>query len=133
MFNNVSGKLKAVAKIYFWVMLVIYGGGGLALGIYGLVEEEATIAVPGLVLLVLMPFCNLIVSWVLHGFAEIIENTRGEGVVASVEVSQPKAPVVKKEKKVKVISKDQEMILADLLAKGLISQTEFNEKVYGKK
>ena len=85
MFKNVSGKLKAVAKIYFWVnLLIMEGGGGTLLG-FGIGDDEPLLTVLGIAVIALFPLSTLITSWLLYGFAEIIENTRGTTTPAPVQ------------------------------------------------
>ena len=75
LFDYTSGKIKLVAKIYFWVGAVVVALAGLVGFIVGIVDRDV---VSALVCFFAIPI-GVLACWVsslmIYGFGRIVENT----------------------------------------------------------
>ena len=100
MFNNVSNKLKVVAKIYFWVMVAVSVICALVFGInytHSIFRTHNTINACLPIFLIGGPACAYVTSLLIYGFGQLIENT-GNGEEKEAEIKNPFKKAPKKEK-----------------------------------
>lgn len=114
MYDNIGGKIKALAKFIFIFQAIAMFITGIVL----LAVDDDLIAV-GLPLMLAGPLLAWISSWMLYGFGELIEktcqiecNTRGDGKATAA----PQAARAVSERIVK---------LEKLRAQGLITEEEY--------
>ena len=88
MFDSPGSKLKTVAKILFWFNLVLCVIFAFTLGIdrknYGTYVEKDVNIWAFIYFLVLGPVLSYILSLILYGFGELIENSTMYGVIKAV-------------------------------------------------
>lgn len=110
MFNNVGGKIKAVAKVIVWIgiaICVIYG--------FVMLVSIEDMALIGLLIMTVGSLVSWISALVLYGFGELIENS---GIIAN-----------KKEKPIDNKPQDKKNEAIDKwLEKGLITEEEYQAK-----
>ena len=72
MFNNIGGKIKALAKVLCWIGIVFSVIGGIAM----MLSQQAD---QGVLLGILTIVVGCLVSWIgsffAYGFGQLIENT----------------------------------------------------------
>ena len=75
MFNNVGGKLKAIAKVIFWIFVVIFAISGIVL-FANMVRQNGGLAFLSAVLTIGL---GVLTAWLssigLYAFGELVENT----------------------------------------------------------
>lgn len=77
MFDNIGGKIKALAKIVAWIGIIL----SVVLGIVAMfspVVYNGTAykgILPGILIIIIGALGSWISSWVMYGFGQIIENT----------------------------------------------------------
>ena len=105
MFKNIGKKIRVLAIVRFW----LYALGSFISGIVILAEDEWLDL--GLPLLLAGPVYALIVSWLIYGFGQLIENTdkiankmNNETVVPKVKSNPAFKESVKEPAKVKQAS-----------------------------
>ena len=69
MFENVGGKIQTAAKVVFWILCIIDVGAGIAIAAI-LLDEFIAI---GIALAVLGPLGAWLISLLVYGFGEIVE------------------------------------------------------------
>ena len=82
MFHNPGGKLKGLAKVLFWIQIIMFAGFGIAImfgGISVLGYEDA----PNIVTITsgcLLIFLGILVAWIstiaLYAFGELVESNK---------------------------------------------------------
>lgn len=114
MYDNIGGKIKALAKFIFIFQAIAMFITGIVL----LAVDDDLIAV-GLPLALVGPLLAWISSWLLYGFGELIEktcqierNTRGDGKATA-------APQVARAVSERIVK------LEKLRAQGLITEEEY--------
>ena len=110
MFNNVGGKIKAVAKVTAWIgiaICVIYG--------FVMLVSMEDMALIGLLIMTVGSLASWISALVLYGFGELVENS---GIIANKK--EKAADNKPQEKKNEAIDK--------WLEKGLITEEEYQAK-----
>ena len=90
MYEDIGGKIKALAKAWFFIGAIF----AIICGIYLIVIDESMVFV-GMFLMVGGPLLAYISSWLLYGFGELVDiayeiewNTRREEVSATDEQLQ---------------------------------------------
>ncbi len=108
MFNNVGGKIKAIAKVVAWigiVICVIYG--------FVLLVSVEDMALVGLIVMTVGSLLSWVSSLVLYGFGELIDNS---AVIANKKESAPTKENTK------------ETPIDKWLQQGLITEDEYQSK-----
>ena len=82
MFDNIGGKIKAVAKVICWIGII----ASIFIGFIMLVQDEDT-ALAGLLTMVLGSLGSWIGSFITYGFGQLVENS-------DILVQQGKKPPV---------------------------------------
>ena len=73
-FDNIGGKIKALAKGEMWVGII----ASIIYGIFLIVESEFIIEeklFSGFMVIVFGPLASWVSSWVLYGFGQLVENS----------------------------------------------------------
>lgn len=70
MFDNIGGKIKAVAKVVCWIGII----ASIIIGFIMLVQDEDT-AFAGILIMVLGSLGSWIGSFMTYGFGQLIENS----------------------------------------------------------
>lgn len=75
MFNNISGKIKLLALLTFWIGI----GASVIFGIVSMIDgatwgNEEDVAF-GIFLCICGPLWSWVSSWLLYGFGQLIENS----------------------------------------------------------
>ena len=126
MYSNIGGKIKGLA-VAFAIL------GTLISVVYGIMImfDRYTAPIYGLLLLFLGPVVSWVASWLLYGFGEITDklcaierNTRPGGPFAP---AAPASPLEGKKEDLKRVQ-----TLSDLLAKGLITEQEYQTALINK-
>lgn len=104
MFDNIGGKIKALAKVLCWIDIV----ASIIVGIV-LVIEDFTFA--GILMLTLGPLFSWIGSFVLYGFGQLIENS--DAAVAYHESELDLRAQQKKDEKLKEKAEAVKAVLND--------------------
>ena len=65
MYDNIGGKLKALAEIQFWIVAIASAIAGIVMLVDGMVL--------GLLFLLGVPVVAWVASWLLYGFGELVE------------------------------------------------------------
>ena len=121
MFDNIGGKIKALAKVVCWIGIIV----SCIVGFVMLINSNAV----GLLIAGVGSLSSWIGSFVLYGFGQLIENSdRLAAHLCPYEEnemdrreSEEQTKAHKKEEEFKLILKQRE--------EGLISEEEFNERV----
>lgn len=73
-FDSVGKKIKSICRIIFYVAVFLTFAGGIALAVFGLVEESAILAIVGVALALLGPVLSYLSCLLFYGFGEIVDN-----------------------------------------------------------
>ena len=77
MFNNIGGKIKALAKVMCWIGIVMSVLSGIMTIVAGASSYDATSAiVSGVVIIIVGPLLSWIGSFFTYGFGELVENSQ---------------------------------------------------------
>lgn len=85
MFNNIGGKIKALAKVLCWIgiiisvliAIVVFIAAGEAGQVVfnGYRYDSSSMILPGILILILGPLLSWINSFLLYGFGTLVENS----------------------------------------------------------
>ncbi|MBE6776652.1 MAG: hypothetical protein E7542_00860 [Ruminococcaceae bacterium] len=75
MYNNISGKIKSLAKFLFGLFAMLGIASGLVLLFIGLTESVNDFIISGIITIIVVPIIAWISTWLLYGFGELIEKT----------------------------------------------------------
>lgn len=75
MFNNIGFKIKYTAKVLFWVLIAACFVNGLQDIFDGIYYYNSTMAVRGIVTMLIGPAFSWVGSILVYGFGQLIENT----------------------------------------------------------
>ena len=70
MFNNIGGKIKALASIFTWIGIII----SLIIGLL-FIFADSHVVVIGILIIIIGSLMSWISSWLLYGFGDLIENS----------------------------------------------------------
>lgn len=103
MFNNISNKIKILAKVICWVGIILFGVLGICFIVAGIVDGDGESIVYAIIYI-----ATGIVLWVwsllLYGFGQLIENTNS---LNGVQVTQgEEEDEDEREKKTAAVMKD---------------------------
>lgn len=70
MFNNIAGKIKALAKVTCWFGIIAYVIIGMII-----IGTNEYLALAGILIAVVGPFFSWICSLILYGFGQLLENS----------------------------------------------------------
>ena len=70
MYDNIGRKIKGLASGFFISLAVI----GVVIGIITILAFEGAMVIIGLLMLIFVPILSLVLSWLIYGFGELIEN-----------------------------------------------------------
>ena len=117
-FDNIGGKIKAVAKWSCWItILLIWIGAPIALVVMLANDMDAACLIP-IAGAIVGPVFVWLGSWVMYAFGEFVEDVHALRGGTAAPVEQPEAV------KEKAPSK-RELGLRDLLERGVITEDEF--------
>ncbi|MDY4252496.1 SHOCT domain-containing protein [Clostridium sp.] len=122
MFENIGGKIKTLAKILCWVGIILSVLIAMILFIEakeGSYKTEDLYMNLGCIYLIFGPLVSWVSSFFIYGFGELIERT----TEISLNTRHLRQASGYKEKT------EREKTLDELLAAGLITETEYNEKM----
>lgn len=136
MFNNIGRKIKVLAKISCWLGML--GSVVVAIALFAASsnayrsEEQTTMIIAGIIVLIGGNLASWIGSFKLYGYGELIEQT-----TKIAYYTRPVGNSFEKEDAVAIQKKQQalqqkEQALLELLRLGLITQEEFTAKMEAK-
>lgn len=70
MFNNIGGKIKALASLFTWIGIII----SLVIGLLFIFADSNGVVI-GILIIVIGSLLSWISSWLLYGFGDLIENS----------------------------------------------------------
>lgn len=70
MFNNIGGKIKALASLFTWIGIII----SLVIGLLFIFADSHGVVI-GILIIVIGSLMSWISSWLLYGFGDLIENS----------------------------------------------------------
>ena len=70
MFNNIGGKIKALASLFTWIGIII----SLVIGLLFIFADSNGVVI-GILIIVIGSLMSWISSWLLYGFGDLIENS----------------------------------------------------------
>lgn len=108
MFNNISGKIKLIAKILFWVGIIFFGGLGIVFIFSGAITDDVE-QIQLAIMAILMGLVSYVFSCLVYGFAQLIENTNslnGVQVIQDEQEKQHKNTTESEDEKNKAIVKE---------------------------
>ena len=118
-FDNIGGKIKAVAKWSCWItILLIWIAAPIALVVMLADDMDALCLIP-IAGAIVGPVFVWLGSWGMYAFGEFVEDIHALRGGEPAPVAQPKAEKVKRPSK-----RVQE--LQDLLARGVITEDEYS-------
>lgn len=85
MFNNISDKIKFIARVLCGVGIAVFALGGIGYILSGIENGDTGEAALGFVFLIFGPALSWVWSCMLYGFGQLIENTNS---LNGVEVMQ---------------------------------------------
>lgn len=93
MFSNIGGKIKATAKVFCWILIVLFVIVGITLMVSGAALE-------GLITMIAGALSAWVGSFVLYGFGELVENSCIQtNLMIKNNAKKHNEPVSKHEKK----------------------------------
>lgn len=113
MFNNISGKIKLIAKIICWVGILFCGGMGIVFIFAGAITDNAE-QIGLAIVYILLGLVSWACSYLVYGFGQLIENTNALNGVVLIEDKD-------EEKQYKDTKKPEQIIHEDIAAKYLAS------------
>ena len=91
--NNIGGKIKCLAALFFWLGIGVSIIIGFAMLIAGCVDGVLGTAIIGLVLMIFGSLAAWINCWLLYGYGQLIENS--DRIVENTRQTAPKPKVEK--------------------------------------
>lgn len=76
MYKNIGKKIKAVAKVFAWIGIILFVLIGLIMaGVAGVMEGEPGLIVAGIIVAVVGALVSWISSFMVYGFGQLIDNS----------------------------------------------------------
>lgn len=116
MFDNIGGKIKALASAMAIIGIILSVTIGLVL--FGIDDDMIPV---GVVIMVVGSLISWIGSFLLYGFGELIEKT------CLIEERLALHPQMKSAQELQSLQDERKVALDDLLKKGVISEEEYRE------
>lgn len=97
MFNNISGKIKLIAKIMCWVGIIFCGAAAIILLFAGVITDDIE-QIQLAIMSIIMGLVSYVCSCLVYGFGQLIENTSSlNGIVLIEDKDEPKQEKPKQE------------------------------------